>query len=213
MGTEVQVQTKNLKWRMIIADAAVILFGLLMMIFPGDSKNIICRAAGIILCVIGAVRAVSYFVEEKTDAVLSLSLAEGAALIGFGVYFLIKPENLAAFLSVALAIVLFIGGVIKLQYAIDFLRMKASWWWIELLGAALMILFGVMIFVNPFEASNGLMIFIGIAFLIDGVWDLVSVIFLSATLKKVRQGVEQAVRNSNAVEVEAKDVPDGPAKS
>lgn len=206
MVSELKNKVQNLKWRMILVDVALILLGCIMIAFPGDSQNIICRAVGIILCVVGAVHAVSYFLEDKTDAVGSLSLAEGAALIGFGVFFLIKPEYLAAFLTVALAIVLLIGGVIKMQYAVDFLRMQVSWWWIELLGAALMILLGIVTFVDPFGAANGLMVFIGISFLIDSVWDLVSIICLAGALKEVKQELQKAEQNEKTVEVNATEV-------
>lgn len=203
---DVQSKAKGIKRGIILTDAAIIILGLVMVLFPGASKEIICRVAGIALCVLGVIRAVTYFSADKTEALGSFALVEGAAMAGFGFYFLIKPEYLAAFLTVALAIVLIVGGVMKLQYAVDFMRMSVSMWWVELIGAALTVALGIVALLNPFAASDALMVFIGISFLVDGIWDLISVIFLVDAAKKVRSAVDQAVKNAGAIDVDSKDV-------
>jgi len=200
LSERVRSEVRTIKREVIFVDVAVILLGLVMILYPGASRNIICRAAGILLCVFGAARVAAYFVSDRTEAFSSFALVQGTALIGFGVYFLIRPEFLAAFLTVALAIILIVGGVMKLQYAIDFLRLHASVWWIQLIGALLTAGLGVVALVNPFKAADTLIIFLGIAFLIDGVWDLISVTRLSSRAKQVKKTVRQVLRDEGAAD-------------
>ncbi len=203
-------EAKNIKKSLILADVAIIVLGVLMIVFPERSGDFICRAIGVILCVMGVFRVVAYFAYDRSELFSSFALVQGAAFIGFGVYFLARPQFLAAFLTVALALVLIIGGVMKLQYTIDLARMGSSLWWIELIGALIMATLGVVAFLDPFEAASGLMIFIGVSFLVDGIWDMISVLWLSRTVKRLKNAVENEVNNirteRSAVDVDYTDV-------
>jgi uncharacterized membrane protein HdeD (DUF308 family) len=194
-------EAKTVKRDIIIIDAAVMLLGLLLVFFPAQSSNIICRVFGGILAVLGVLRVISYFAAERTEAFGSFALVTGAAMLAFGVYFLAKPAFLAGFLTVLLAIVLFIGGVMKLQYAIDLMRLNAYGWWVQLIGAGLMVVLGIVAFADPFDASQALMLFIGASLLVNGLWDIVSVIYLTGIIKKVKNKVEQVAEEATAIPV------------
>jgi uncharacterized membrane protein HdeD (DUF308 family) len=200
-------EARTVKRDIIIIDAAVMLLGLLLVIFPAESSNIICRVCGGILAVLGLLRVISYFVAERTEAFGSFALVTGAAMLAFGAYFLANPAFLAGFLTVLLSIVLLIGGVMKLQYAIDLMRLNAYGWWVQLIGAGLTVVLGIVAFVNPFEASQALMLFIGASLLVDGLWDIISVIYLTGIIKKVKNKVEQVAEEMNAIPVEPADDP------
>ncbi|NLU25272.1 MAG: hypothetical protein GXW99_11320 [Clostridiales bacterium] len=212
----VHKEAKNIKREILFMDIALMILGIMMMFFPEQSRDIICRVSGAILCLWGLLHVITYFARERTEVLGSFSLVQGAAMIGFGTYFLLRPEFLAAFLTVALAIILMIGGVMKLQYAIDFLRLKAYGWWVQLIGAAIMAVLGIVAFVDPFDAASGLMIFIGAALVVDGLWDMISVIYLDGVVKKVRQTRKDAVNEVTAIPVEPvepeTDTPDTPEK-
>ncbi|MGN0453005.1 MAG: DUF308 domain-containing protein [Ruminococcus sp.] len=191
---------KGIQRELVFADIALIVLGLIMTVFPDKSGDIICIVIGIILGIWGILRLVSYFTSDKVDAFGSFALVQGSALLGFGVLFIVKPEFLAGLLLSALAIILIIGGVMKLQYAVDFLRIKARFWWISLIGALLSIVLGIIVFFNLSAVATWLMIFIGVSFLVCGIWDLISVALLSRLAKKFQQEI--------TVEVEADSVVD-----
>ena len=107
----------------------------------------------------------------------------------------VKPLALVEVLTLALGVVLLISGVLKLQYAVDFLRLKGDLWWVPFAGALVTIGLGALVFFNPFSTMKWLMLFIGISFMINGVWDLVSVLLLS-----------QEVKTDDVIEVEAKEL-------
>jgi len=64
--------------------------------------------------------------------------------------------------------------------------MKADKWWIEAVVAAFMVVMGVIALFNPFDSSVALMIFIGIVLMVEGVSDLISIIRISAFVKKLK---------------------------
>lgn len=176
-------KAKSIKREIIFADLALMVLGLIMVIFPEQSNDIIIIAIGIALCIWGILRLVSYFSHDSLEIFGSFSLVQGASLIGFGIFFIVCPSALQIFLATSLGIIIIIGGVMKLQYAVDMIRLKVSYWWISLVTAIITIALGVISLINPFTVSKWLMLFIGIAFLANGILDLVSVILLSNRIK------------------------------
>lgn len=198
----VQKHVKNTKREITFVDIALLVLGVLMIIFPEQSGDIICIAIGIILSIWGLVRLITYFASGKVESFGSFALVQGAALLGFGILFIINPAMLKAFLSAALAIILIISGVMKLQYAVDFLRLKAKFWYISLLGAIISITLGAIVFFNPFTATKWLMLFIGISLTVNALWDLVSVAILS------KIATNFAKKNDGMIDVESTEAID-----
>ncbi|MGN0595882.1 MAG: DUF308 domain-containing protein [Ruminiclostridium sp.] len=202
--------TKSIKRELIFADGAIIILGLLMVIYPAKASEFICWALGIILCIWGIIRIIHYFASPVHEIFGSFALVQGAAFIGFGVYFLANPVLIASLISVCLGIILIISGILKVQYTFDFMRLKTKFWLVELISSLLVLVLGVLTLVNPFGAAEALMLFIGIAFLVNGVWDLFSIIYLSVVVKKVmnraKDNLDKAMLEASAIDVDYKDV-------
>ena len=199
-------KVKSIRRELVLINVTLIALGVLMMVFPGQSTDIICRCIGAALSIWGAVRIISYFAGAERVVLGSFGLVQGAVLLGFGICFLARPGVLAAFLTIALAIILLAAGVMKLQYALEMSSLQVRFWWIELIGAILMVVLGVIAFFSPFAAAETLMIFLGASCVVSGVWDLVSVAALSAQVRKARNQAQQmredARRQADAVEAE-----------
>ncbi len=166
----------------ILLNIGIVLLGIFLVIFPSLSSAIICYILGVILCIWGLFKVIEYF-RVKNEFFGSFSLVQGCALLLFGAFILIKPEFLAAIIAIILTMILFIGAVLKLQYALEFARLKSKGWRIQAVGAVLVIAASIIAFFNPFGAANLLMIFIGISLIFDGVWDLVTMVYISKFLK------------------------------
>ena len=173
---------KNIKRELIFADISMLVLGLLMVILPKHSPDVISITAGIFLGIWGLIKLVTYFAAKKTAPFTSFGLVEGATLAGFSVFCILSPQVLKDFIEIVLAIVLLISAVMKIQYTVDFLRLKAKFWYIPLAGAVVSIALSVFIFIDPFE-NHFLMLYIGISFLVNSIWDIVSVILLSNASK------------------------------
>ena len=197
---------KNNKYRILLADVFMLAFGLVMIIFPAQSQNVICMILGGVLCLLGVFRILVYAVSERTKVFLSFALVTGAALLGVGIWILLKPEELAALLGTLLALVLIVTGVMKIQYAFDFLRLKAAYWWVQLIGAAVLIGLGVLGLINVFQVMETLILFLGICFVVGAVWDLATVLWPSGTDKSFRQAQEReeayAAAEASAIDLE-----------
>ncbi len=175
--------TKNIKREIVFADIGIIILGLLMVIFPANAGKIICITGGIFLGIWGLIKLVSYFATVKNGPFSSFGLVQGATFVSFAIFLILAPQFVQPFLVAVLALILIISAVMKIQYTVDFLRLKSKFWYIALIGAVVSIALGTITLFNLNNTSKGLMLFVGIAFLVTGAWDIVTVALLSNTSK------------------------------
>ena len=199
---------KSLRRSIIIADIAICLLGLLMIIFPGYSQNVICIAIGVLLCIVGIARVVMHFSTDRVVVLGSFALVTGVALAGLGVLIILHPEILADSLMMVFGIGLIVSGVMKIQYAIDFARLSVRGWWLELLLAAALIAFGVIVLCNLFATEVALMIYVGISLMVSSICDLISVLRINSLVKDVKSEVAAYANTVDAPTEEPTEKPE-----
>lgn len=164
----------HLTWTELLAGLALILIGLILLIWPGIATNLLFGAIGAICIVIGLVYVVRYCMLEDKLAITSFDLALGLVWIIGGVAVIVFKNLLLSLLPILFGLIVLVGGVIKIQSTLGFKRMNAPRWYLELVCAIVSIAFGVIILLNPFATAQLLMRIIGAALLVEGCMDLVS---------------------------------------
>ena len=157
-----------------------------------SSSTIICSATGIVLCVWGVVLIIGYFAAANTVAFGSFGLVQGAALAILGAGILIWPDFLKGMLTLVFGLLIIADAVLKLQYAIDLMRIKASGWPAVLIVAVAMVVFGLVAVWNPFKTAAVLTIFIGVVLIVDGVADLATVAYIARSIKALKKAMRDA---------------------
>lgn len=203
---EVRGNIRGVKNEIIIMNAAMVVLGILMVMFPQMINGLICQGIGAVLCVWGIIRIIKYFMARAESAFGSFGLVQGGAMLGFGIFFLANPDFFVSIIDTALAIILLVMAVIKVQYAFDFLKLNSSRWWIQLLGAVVMAVLGILALTKPFGVANIVMILIGAGLIFSGLWDLVSVLRMSVFVRNAVNGVnEEKEKQKKYIEVSAED--------
>lgn len=167
-------KTFKLSWSELAVGVATSALGLLLIICPGLASSVVLNVIGIVAIVIGAVHLVRYFMLDSRSAMASNGMFIGLMWLIGGILLMALKNFLLSLLPFLFGLVLLVGGVAKLQYTLNFKRMGATRWYLELAATALSIAFGVVILINPFSTALLLMRIIGIALLIEGIQDLIS---------------------------------------
>lgn len=198
----------------VFAGLALVLLGALFVIFPESSGTIICYATGAVLCAWGIIQLIVYFSSANTVAFGSFGLVYGAILAILGASILIQPNFLKSMLTLAFGLIVVADAVLKLQYAIDLMRIQAAGWLAVLITAILMAIAGVIVVLNPFATAAVLTMFVGIVLIVDGVADLATTAYISRCVKSVKKTFKDAMdydekpeQRGNVVDVDYKDVP------
>ena len=199
-------KVKEMKAEMLILNIAIAVLGLIMVIIPDEFNRFMGQILGVGLIIWGVLRCISFLRLKGEDMFGSFALVQGAGMLGFGIFFLVKPNSFGELLNVALAIIVMLIAVLKIQNAINYMKLKIKNWWLHLILAVLLLGFGVVALVRPEGiAANLLLIFIGISFVVSAVWDIVSILFLSKVIKKTAKAAEAQSKLVNTTAETKKD--------
>ena len=154
-----------------ILSAAYIAVGIILFLHPGITGIIICRAAGILALLFGAFRAVTALRARGAGWFFQLDMVVGILLLAFGIFALAQPEVVLSILPVVLGVYLLMECAGKLQWAVLLKKSGYSRWWTVLIMALAAAVLGVLLIVNPFQAAESMLAFLGISLVVDGATD------------------------------------------
>ena len=176
----------KLKWENIIAAILAIVVGVLFIILPKDSADVLCLIAGILLICAGAFTLVAYiFSGFFLGAHL---LIVGIMLILLGTFCLTNPENIMEVLTVLFGL-----------YIVDSVycaKAKIKGWGLLLVLAILSIGLGTVVMFSTFDT---IMIFAGCSLIIDGVCDIIETIVFS---HKIKEAKKKLLEGSKIIDIE-----------
>lgn len=167
-------KTLLLSWSELSVGLATILLGLVLTICPGLASSVVFNVIGVAGIIIGIVHLVRYFMLDAQASLSSNGMFAGLIWVVSGILIISLKSFLLSLLPFFFGLLMLIGGIGKLQYTLNFKRMGAARWYLELAATILSVIFGVVILINPFSTALLLMRIIGVALLIEGVQDLIS---------------------------------------
>ncbi len=177
---------KEIRNGMLLVSVAAVVVGVIAIFAPDVFGKIVCYVIAGLLCAVGAYTFISYFISDTDDSFGSFGLVKGITALAFGILLFINPQFLASLLGAVLGISMIIDGAVKLQYAIDLLRIKVREGWALMIPAAAVTLLGIII-IAANSSAEGFTLFIGITLVLDGLSDLFTIWRLSRFAKKTAE--------------------------
>ena len=159
---------------------AEIIIGILLLVNPVAFTSGIIVAFGIVLMITGIGTAIKYFRTEPEEAAVSQILVKGLLMLLAGIFCAFNSHwFIATFpvLTLVYGVVILVTGITKLQWTVDIIRMKRCKWLWMAISAAISIICGITVITTPFKTTAVLWMFIGIALIIDAVFDMIGGIF------------------------------------
>ena len=167
-------KTLKLSWSELAVGSCISALGLVLTIFPGLASSVVFNTIGIVGIIIGIIYLVRYFKLDPHASLKSNGMVLGLLWLVGGILIIALKGFLLSLLPMFFGLVLLVGGIMKLQYTMNFKRMGVTRWYLELAATILSIAFGAIILINPFDTALLLMRIIGIALLIEGIQNLAS---------------------------------------
>lgn len=169
---------------MIILSVCYVIAGIILLFWPDMSMDIFCKGLGIGMLVVGITHVIIYFTKDHMQSIMQMDLVEGVVCAAFGAFLLMHPDFVEMAMPFAVGILLMIGAILKLQNSIDMKHLKFVRWKVVLVLAVLMLVMGAVLIYNPFT-GRGLLVYIGIGLMADGVINIVCMLSISHRLKKL----------------------------
>jgi len=183
---------KKIKWNVIISSVIYVALGVILLLWPEKMARNICYVIGVIAVAVGIVNLIDYIRKDYSVDAYRYNLVYGLVSILFGVFVFVKVDTVVSIIPFLLGFAVTISGLLKLQNAVDLVRMKYKGWGAVMIVSVLNIAFGVVLIMNPFDSAMVLFICIGIGMIYSGVSDLIATIMLSRSIKSVGRELQKA---------------------
>lgn len=183
---------KKIKWNVIISSVIYVALGVILLLWPEKMARNICYVIGVIAVAVGIVNLIDYIRKDYSVDAYRYNLVYGLVFILFGVFVFVKVDTVVSIIPFLLGFAVTISGLLKLQNAVDLVRMKYKGWGAVMIVSVLNIAFGVVLIMNPFDSAMVLFICIGIGMIYSGVSDLIATIMLSRSIKSVGRELQKA---------------------
>ena len=172
-------QLKKNWWYLGIHGIAAIIVGLLALLLPETSTNLVLRILGATMFTGGAILIFSDLRNKNKNLSWGLWITQGIALALPGIILLAVPQFVVRFIFVLFGLWAIVAGIFHI-ITIFSLRDIFSNYIVSLFNGILMLAIGVLLISKPESIANTLMVFIGIYLLIYGIWQ----IYMAIRIKK-----------------------------
>lgn len=180
-------EVKQFSKSYIFISALYVVLGVVLLVWPTMSVKMICYGIGIAMIVLGISYGIMYFAKENPTGFLQMDLVIGIVCLSFGVFVLLNQTFLGSVLPFAMGIILLLGAVIKIQVSINMKRLHFQKWFIVLICAILMCVFGIVLLCNPFAEERHMILFIGASLVADGVTNLATMLCVQVRVRTLNR--------------------------
>ena len=167
----------------VLISAAFCLVGIIMMIHPDLSLNIIGIFCGIAMITFGIVKLIGYFSKDLFRLAFQYDLQFGILMLVIGLIILLKPINTINFICISLGIFITIEGLFKIRIALDAKSFGIQKWWLIFTLSIITVIIGILLVFRSSEGAHALIILLGISWLAEGILNLCSAISMVKIVK------------------------------
>lgn len=139
---------KKTTWAAICESLVVIIFGVLLIAWPGIMLSIVAKVLGVILVVIGIYQVINYFVTGGQDDFFDNSLLAGVVSLLIGIAAIVAGEDIANVFRVIVGIWLIYEALVRFNTTIKLHAAGVSVWGYVLIIAIVMLAAGIFVTFN-----------------------------------------------------------------
>lgn len=191
---------KSLKANYTISAVVCALLGLVLVIWPGATSQIICMLLGGVLLAYGILQIAIYLFNRERTIVLQGMMLLGIVFAVIGLWILLKPEMIIMAVPVIVGVLIVIHGLHNVVQALALKKDGYENWWLAFVLGMLTVIFGGVLIFNPFKAIELVVRIIGVFLIYDGVSD----IWILSRVFKVKRDKERII-DASFVDIEDED--------
>ena len=170
----------------IIVSILMICLSLFLMFKPLESFEVFTVIFAIIILLSGLGYLISYFTISKESRLFSIDLLLGLVTIISGIMLLVYNKDVINVFPIILGIWIIISNLFKLQLSINLSLFLDNTYLGLVLITILMIIFGLLLIINPFASFMTITVTAGTLLLITEVINLIESIYVIIKLNKVK---------------------------
>lgn len=182
-----------------VISIAYIAIGVLFIIFPETSLNVLCIISGSVTVIYGLTKIIGYYSDDVYCLAFQFDLALGIFALIFGILLLVHPKYLVSMFPVFMGIFILVSGLFTFQTARESKFFGIKYWVILLIASFLCVAIGLLLIFNPFKSAVVMTAVVGASMILGGIERLTVALL---TIKKSKNKVD----SNGFIEVDCVDV-------
>lgn len=188
---------KGVKANDTVSAVLCVVFGLLLIIWPGTSTQVVCMVLGGVLSGYGVIQILLYLFAREHTIYLQGMLILGIVFAVLGVWILLKPEGIIKAVPIIMGIIIIMRGLHNAAQGWELKKLGYENWLLAFLFGVLTIVLGIVLVVNPFTVVNTVVRVIGGILVYNGISDM----WILSRIFKTKKNTDRVV-DAEAVEIE-----------
>lgn len=160
------------KYGYIIVSIVFCIVGLLMMLLPVSSLQIVGYFVGLAMMIFGVIKIIGYFSKDLFRLAFQYDLEFGILLLILGAITLTRPGNIINFICISMGICFIAESLFKIRIALQAKSFGIRNWWMTVLFAVAAVCCGLVLIFRPTEAIQTTVMLLGAALLVEGALNL-----------------------------------------
>ena len=156
-----------------VSSILIAVVGLVLLVMPNLTNKILVYGIGIVLVIYGAGRILRYIRQNAKDGLLTHDLSIGLVCIVSGLFMILYIGVVISVLPFLFGLGLLFGGARSIQTAFDVRRFHGPRWTLHLIAGIAFVIAGIEAIRNPFGTAAALTRFVGLCFLILGIYTFI----------------------------------------
>lgn len=166
----------GIKRNWLFSSLLSIILGIILMVFPGMTTQLVCAILGGIAILFGLSRVMRYFQQHSIyPEFLQGDLLSGLLCTGAGLFIALRPEIVVSLIPIIFGMFILAGGISGMVRAMDARRAGYAHWAIPMVLAVLALALSLMLMINPFASIKITVMVIGGCLIYEGITDLIAV--------------------------------------
>lgn len=194
---------QKIKLNALVTSLLYAAVGLILLVWPELSANILCTVVGLFLVVCGVVDILQFLLSRDGSLYTNAHLILGVILAVVGIWIMTLPDLISVVIPRVIGIILFVHGFGDIGDAMTLHKNGYARWGTALALAIVTLMLGALLVLDPFDAFATVVRMIGLFLLYDGISDLW---ITSRVSRTVKQAEKDAQARADAVDVEFKDI-------
>lgn len=177
---------KGLKKFSIATIAVAVVLGIVFIAFPSQCIDYISLIVGISMIAIGVIAVVTYIADRSS--VLPLLL--GIPLLICGIIVCARYRAIISIIVVLFGIFITTSGLVNIATSMRSLAFNGVAGWLTMALSVVTVIFGIVAITKSSQLTDGIVRFIGAAFIVYAILGIVSLIQVKHMTDKVRKAVD-----------------------
>ena len=180
-----KIRSQIMQYIVVVFELVV---GILLFVNPIAFTTGIITAAGIILCLLGIASLVRYCRTPADLAAKEQVFFKGILFLLIGAFCAIKSDwFIVTFpvLTVLYGVCILLSSLLKFQATVNMLRLKKRRWYLPAIGTLHSVICAVIIFCDPFKATERLWLFTGVTLIVEAFLDFAGILLNNKEVKHV----------------------------